>query len=119
MLCTCSNFDLHTFHSCCCATNIDFIKLTPETPDLYKKLDIFFTEHYHLDEEIRFILDGCGYFDVRDLEDRWVRIVVEKGDLIILPANIHHRFTLSDEKYVHAMRLFQDQPKWEAIPRAK
>jgi 1,2-dihydroxy-3-keto-5-methylthiopentene dioxygenase len=54
-------------------------------PEFDLKLKAFFEEHIHDAEEIRFVLGGSGYFDVRDLQDRWVRIHVKKGDLITLP----------------------------------
>ncbi|KAM9951140.1 hypothetical protein ACTFIT_012246 [Dictyostelium discoideum] len=97
--------------------NRDEVKLSKETPGLEDKLKIFFEEHLHDDEEIRFILDGCGFFDIRDKNDKWVRIRVEKGDLIIVPANMYHRFALDESRNIHAMRLFTDAPKWVPINR--
>lgn len=64
----------------------DIITVHPDhLPEFEKKLKAFFEEHIHDAEEIRYIVGGSGYFDVRDLNDTWVRIHVKKGDLMTLP----------------------------------
>lgn len=74
-------------------------------------------QHIHDAEEIRYILGGSGFFDVRDLQDRWVRIHVKKGDLMTLPEGIYHRFTTDETRMTKAMRLFVGQPIWTPFNR--
>lgn len=96
----------------------DILTITPEhLSGFEEKVKSFFEEHIHDAEEIRYIINGSGYFDVRDLDDKWIRIHIKKGDLMTLPEGIYHRFTCDEENYIHAMRLFIGQPVWTPFNR--
>lgn len=90
----------------------DVVHLTPETPNLDALCAKFIEEHHHDDDEVRFTLDGEGIFDIRSGDDRWMRVIVEAGDLIVVPAGRHHRFLLTEQKMIRCVRLFQDTAGW-------
>ena len=82
----------------------DEIALSPATPNLDAICAKFDKEHYHTLDEVRFVVDGEGIFDVRDDGDRWVRIEVDAGDLIIIPAHAYHRFYLRETRNIRCVR---------------
>jgi len=59
-----------------------------------------------------FVLEGEGIFDIRSKGDRWMRVKVEAGDLIVVPKERYHRFELTETKTIRCVRLFQDASGW-------
>jgi 1,2-dihydroxy-3-keto-5-methylthiopentene dioxygenase len=90
----------------------DIVELAPSTPNLDAICAKFIDEHHHDEDEVRFVLQGEGIFDIRSREDRWMRVVVEQGDLIVVPKDRHHRFMLTETKTIRCVRLFRDKSGW-------
>lgn len=93
----------------------DEIELRPTTPGLDAICAKFVDEHLHDDDEVRFILEGAGVFEVRSRNDRFMSVLVEAGDLLVVPARRYHRFELTDARNIRAVRLFKDKAGW--VPR--
>lgn len=96
----------------------DVIALSPETPNLGALCDKFKDEHLHEEDEVRFVLDGEGIFDIRSRDDRWMRVTVERGDLIVVPEKRYHRFVLTPSQTIRCVRLFKDKSGWVPHYRA-
>jgi 1,2-dihydroxy-3-keto-5-methylthiopentene dioxygenase len=90
----------------------DVIDVKPDTPGLDGMLARFNTEHWHDEDEVRFIVEGRGLFHVHPGSGPVFAIQVEAGDLIRVPRGTHHWFDLCADRRIRAIRLFQDPSGW-------
>jgi 1,2-dihydroxy-3-keto-5-methylthiopentene dioxygenase len=90
----------------------DLIDVTPETPGLEEMLAKFDREHWHDEDEVRFIISGSGLFHIHGQSGEVVAIEVEAGDLIRVPRGTLHWFNLCGDRRIRAIRLFQDKSGW-------
>ena len=90
----------------------DVINIVPTTPNLDAMLDKFNKEHWHDEDEVRFIVKGHGLFHIAPANGDVVSIEMEAGDLIRVPRGTHHWFNLCGDRTVRAIRLFQDVSGW-------
>ena len=97
----------------------DIVELKPAMPNLEEICNKFIDEHRHDEDEVRFILLGEGIFDIRSSKDQWMRVKVEQGDLIVVPAGRYHRFTLTEKKTICCVRLFKDKSGWVPAYRSQ
>jgi 1,2-dihydroxy-3-keto-5-methylthiopentene dioxygenase len=90
----------------------DVIDVRPDTPGLDAMLARFSREHWHDEDEVRFILEGHGIFHVRTRAGELLAIEVGPGDLLRVPRGTWHWFDLCADRRIRAIRLFQDPSGW-------
>ncbi|MBZ5554668.1 MAG: cupin domain-containing protein [Acidobacteriia bacterium] len=90
----------------------DVIDVNPQTPDLDAMLEKFRREHWHDEDEVRFVIHGRGVFSIRPRLGPVVTIEVHAGDLIRVPRGTWHWFNLCADREIRAIRLFQDPAGW-------
>ena len=90
----------------------DVIDVFPHTPNLDAMLNKFNSEHWHDEDEVRFIVEGRGLFHIHPKSGPVFAIEVEAGDLIRVPRGTHHWFDLCADRRIRAIRLFQDPSGW-------
>jgi 1,2-dihydroxy-3-keto-5-methylthiopentene dioxygenase len=90
----------------------DVINVVPTTPGLDAMLAKFNREHWHDEDEVRFIVKGHGLFHIAPVDGDVVAIEMEAGDMIRVPRGTRHWFNLCGDRTVRAIRLFQDVSGW-------
>lgn len=92
----------------------DVINILPDTPNLQVMLDKFNKEHWHDENEVRFIVGGNGIFHINPGEDKGpvFRLEVTTGDMINVPNGTHHWFDLCGDRQIKAIRMFEDPAGW-------
>jgi 1,2-dihydroxy-3-keto-5-methylthiopentene dioxygenase len=93
-------------------TTADVIDVKPGTPGLESMLAKFNREHWHDEDEVRFIVRGRGLFHIHPPGRPVLAVEVEPGDLIRVPRGTWHWFDLCADREIRAIRLFQNTSGW-------
>lgn len=95
----------------------DVIALSEATPNLEELLKKFEQVHTHTEDEVRAITAGKGIFIIKGTDDvGYFDVELEAGDVISVPEEKPHFFTLMENKQIVAVRLFIETEGWIAHP---
>ncbi|GAB2723979.1 acireductone dioxygenase [Paenibacillus thermoaerophilus] len=95
----------------------DIVALSEATPNLEELLKKFEQVHTHTEDEVRAITAGEGIFIIKGTDDvGYFDVELQAGDVISVPENKPHFFTLMDSKKIVAVRLFIETEGWIAHP---
>ncbi|MFD0872137.1 Acireductone dioxygenase (Fe(2+)-requiring) [Chlamydia abortus] len=95
----------------------DVIALSDATPNLDELLKKFEQVHTHTEDEVRAIAAGNGIFIIKGSEDvGYFDVELTAGDVISVPEEKPHFFTLMEDRQIVAVRLFIETEGWIAHP---
>lgn len=91
----------------------DVISVHPQTPNIDEIRAKFLREHTHSEDEVRFFVDGRGYFwfNLENNEPVFC-VTCTAGDLLSVPAGFKHWFEMDDVPFVKTIRVFTDASGW-------
>ncbi|CAB3404113.1 unnamed protein product [Caenorhabditis bovis] len=84
----------------------DMFTVAETMPEFEDKCEQFYEPHVQNEDVISLVIDGTCYYDVEPEDDQWIRVQLEKGDLLIIPKGLSHRFTVTPKNYVKIQRFF-------------
>jgi 1,2-dihydroxy-3-keto-5-methylthiopentene dioxygenase len=101
-------------------TSRDLVVLHEDMPERAAMLAKFAAIHYHTDDEVRYVLDGRGYFGFVEPDGGQLLLEVTAGDYINVPARTEHWFVMREAPRIKAVRYFIDTSGWTPVytPRA-
>jgi 1,2-dihydroxy-3-keto-5-methylthiopentene dioxygenase len=91
----------------------DVVRIARGTPDTAPMRAKFLNEHRHLEDEVRFFVEGCGSFYLH-VDERVFHVVCNHNDLISVPAGTRHWFDMGTAPFFCAIRLFTNPQGWVA-----
>jgi 1,2-dihydroxy-3-keto-5-methylthiopentene dioxygenase len=95
--------------------SVDLVAMKPTTPNIDTILAKFDKDHHHIDDEVRFTVEGEGVFEIEAEGGDYVKFTAQPGDLIVIPAYRRHLFYLTEKKTIRCIRLFLTKAGWEAV----
>jgi len=90
----------------------DMVVIHEDIPGLAEMLGKFDKIHTHSDDEVRYILNGQGYFGFVEPDGKQFLLEVSGGDYINVPANTEHWFEMRGCNRCKAVRYFIDTSGW-------
>jgi 1,2-dihydroxy-3-keto-5-methylthiopentene dioxygenase len=94
----------------------EFVDVSALWPNHPKKKEIrqqFISEHTHLDDEVRFFVDGQGLFYFH-IGDKVYLVLCQQGDLISVPSKTTHWFDMGENPDFTLIRFFPTRDGWVA-----
>jgi 1,2-dihydroxy-3-keto-5-methylthiopentene dioxygenase len=91
---------------------VDVVNVNASTPGLNEMLSRFSAEHWHDEDEVRFIVHGSGVYHVHPPSGPVAKLEVEPGDMIHVPHGTLHWFDLCATREIKSIRFFQDAEGW-------
>ena len=92
---------------------VDVLRCAPDHPQREQLRAKFLAEHTHVDDEVRFFVEGAGMFYLH-IDGQVYKVLCERGDHIGVPDRVPHWFDCSALPYVTAIRFFTNADGWVA-----